>query len=145
MVCIVNEVLGWIYAKIRKVIVCFNFGICSIISCYLLDIGDISPFSYFKEFENIGGSDPISETGEVYSGTFYQNDQGNNEYKTVQVVNPSKEEEAEEEEETVPDHPPIFYYRDENKANRYPSSPEKENSNSGRYESEPEPSKTEVL
>ena len=69
----------------------------------LLDIGDISSFSYF------GGNGPISETGDIYSGTFYQK---NEEPETVQEVYPSKVE-APKKEQSVLDEQPIFYYQGE--------------------------------
>ena len=103
-----------------------------------LDIGDISPFSYFKEFEKIGGNVPISENGEVYSGTLYQN---NNEYQTVQVVNPSKNEDEskEDKEESAPDAQPIFYYKGAYEEYKDPSPPKQDDS--GQYS----PSKPQVF
>ena len=105
------------------------------VSC--IDIGDISPFSYFKDFEKVDGKDPISETGEVYSGTLYQN---NDDYQTVQIVNPSKDE-VSNDEESVPYSQPIFYSQGQYEEYRDPKPP-KEDSSPGRYESTP--SKTEV-
>ena len=73
-----------------------------------LDIGDISKFSYFKEFEKLGVKEPISDKVESYSGTLYQND---NNYKTIEVVSPPKEKETKHEEIEIPDSEPIFYYK----------------------------------
>ena len=96
-------------------------------SCYIIsDIGDISPFSYFKEF---GGNVPIAETGDVYSGTLYQN---NNQYQTVKVEKPSKEEEKPKEDK-VEEPEPIFYYQGEYEEYKDPNPPKQEGSSSGKY------------
>ena len=99
-----------------------------------IDIGDISQFSYFKEFEKIDGNDPISETGEVYSGTLYHN---NDDYQTVQIVTtPSKDEVSSNDEEGGPYSQPIYYSQGQFEEYRDPKPP-KENSNTGRYENTP--------
>ena len=81
-------------------------------------------FSYFKEFERAGDNDPISETGDVYSGTLYQND---NAYQSVQVVDPPKDDSSQKhEQEYVQYSEPIYYFQESNE-NKYPtSSPPKE-------------------
>ena len=91
---------------------------------FFVDIGDISLFSYFKEFERAGDNDPISETGDVYSGTLYQND---NTYQTIQVVEPPKDDKSiKNEQEYIQYSEPIYYFQDSNK-NSYPTSaPHKE-------------------
>ena len=70
----------------------------------------------------------------MYSGTLYQN---NNEYQTVQVVNPSKgDDESKDDKE---DSQPIFYYKGEYEEYKDPSPPKQEDS--GEYT----PSKTQVF
>ena len=117
--------------KVLYTFVIYHYDFCT-------DIGDISQFSYFKEFEKIDSDDPISETGEIYSGTLYHN---NDEYQTVQVVNPSKDEVSDDDEESSPYSQPIYYSQGQFEEYRDPQ-PAKENSNAGRYENTP--SKTEV-
>ena len=96
----------------------------------LLDIGDISPFSYFKEFEKLGSNVPISDTGDLYSGTLYQN---NNEYQTVKVEKPKEEEKPKDDKEEKPQ--PVFYYKGEYEEYKDPTPPKEEESNSGKYKS----------
>ena len=110
----------------------------SISMSYFVDIGDISQFSYFKEFEKVNGNDAISDTGEVYSGTLYQN---NDNYQTDQVVTPSKDE-VPKDEESSSYYQPIFYSRGEFEEYRDPE-PSKDTSGAEKYENTPSNPKVE--
>ena len=100
-----------------------------------LDIGDISKFSYFKEFEKLGVKEPISDKVESYSGTLYQND---NNYKMIEVVSPPKEKETKHEEIEIPDSEPIFYYKPLYEEYRDPEPPKQDIKESA-------PTKTKVI